>query len=306
MAPPVTVVAGVLTRLRIIDFEDHVAQELARASLIPQRRWLRWSTLILAALLGLGLLVTLVEHRLWWLALALGALTLLSGAGLAYYGGLYRKQNRLRGQLQAGLKGQRLLTTVLACLDDSYYLINNLKLPGRADDVDHLLVGPNGIFALETKHHRGRIFCHNGQWYQSKMSRGGHLQPDEPIRDPVQQLKRNVDYLRTCINHTDRTLSKRTGLWIEGAVVFTHPSISPRPCPFPCSRSGSCRLTSPATCPAAPTPRARSARSSACWDTCTLRKGHGQTGTVAKQEGKISQTFETSLALACTFSSRWS
>jgi hypothetical protein len=212
--------------LRIIDFEDHVAQELARASLIPQRRWLRWSTLILAALLGLGLLVTLVEHRLWWLALALGALTLLSGAGLAYYGGLYRKQNRLRGQLQAGLKGQRLLTTVLACLDDSYYLINNLKLPGRADDVDHLLVGPNGIFALETKHHRGRIFCHNGQWYQSKMSRGGHLQPDEPIRDPVQQLKRNVDYLRTCINHTDRTLSKRTGLWIEGAVVFTHPAAS--------------------------------------------------------------------------------
>jgi hypothetical protein len=211
--------------LRVIDFEDHVAQELARASVVRQRRWFGWSTFSLAPLTILALLGALLAHRHWWLALVLGFLTLLSGAGLAYFRWLYRKQSGLRGQLGAGLRGQRLLTTALACLDDSYYLINNLKLPGRADDVDHIVIGPNGIFALETKHHRGRIFCHNGQWYQSKMSRGGHLQPDEPIRDPVQQLKRNIDYLRTCINHTDRALSKRTGLWIEGSVVFTHPAV---------------------------------------------------------------------------------
>jgi hypothetical protein len=39
-------------------------------------------------------------------------------------------------------------------------------------------------------------------------------------------LKRNVDYLRSCINATDRSLSQRTGLWIEGVVVFTHPAAS--------------------------------------------------------------------------------
>jgi hypothetical protein len=58
------------------------------------------------------------------------------------------------------------------------------------------------------------------------MSRGGRLQPEAPIRDPTQQLKRNVDYLRSCINRTDPALSRRTRLWIEGAVVFTHPAAS--------------------------------------------------------------------------------
>jgi len=58
------------------------------------------------------------------------------------------------------------------------------------------------------------------------VSRRGHLQPEATFRDPTQQLKRNVDYLRTCINYTDRKLSRRTGLWIEGVVVFTHPAVT--------------------------------------------------------------------------------
>jgi hypothetical protein len=212
--------------VRVINFDDHVAQELARASFIPQRRRLLRSTLLLAVVAGLAIGLAWIEHRLWWSAVIATTLALASAAGLAYYRYLFRRRSRLRSQLRAGLRGQRFLAKALACLDDSYYLINNLQLPGRADDIDHLVVGPNGIFALETKHHRGRIFAQNGQWYQSKLSRSGHLQPDETIRDPVLQLKRNIDYLRTCINQTDRALSRRTGLWIEGAVVFTHPAVS--------------------------------------------------------------------------------
>jgi hypothetical protein len=212
--------------VRVITFDDYVAQELARASFVPQRHRLLKSTLVLAILDGLALGLAWVEHRLWWLTVILSTLALSSAAGLAYYRRAFRRRSRFRSQLRAGLRGQRLLTRALTCLDDSYYLINNLKLPGRADDIDHLVVGPNGIFALETKHHRGRIFTQDGQWYQSKLSRSGHLQPDEAIRDPVLQLKRNIDYLRTCINQTDLALSRRTGLWIEGAVVFTHPAVS--------------------------------------------------------------------------------
>jgi hypothetical protein len=212
--------------LRVIEFDDFVAQRLQRATYTSQRRWLRWLSLALLFLMLLATLLAVSGGGPPWLALFLAAVLLLSAAGLGHYEWAYRRRRRLRGQLQAGLRGQRFLTTILACLDDSYYLINNLKLPGRADDVDHLVVGPSGVFALEAKHHRGRIFWQDGQWFQAKMSRRGHLQPEEPIRDPVQQLKRNIDYLRTCINTTDRSLSQRTGLWIEGAVVFTHPAAS--------------------------------------------------------------------------------
>lgn len=212
--------------MRVISFDDHVAHELDRASFIPQRRWLRRITAALAILTGLAVLAVLVEERTWWLALVLGVFSLASGFGLGYYEWAYRRRSGARGKLQAGLRGQHLLAKLLAPLSDSYYLINNLKLPGRADDVDHMVIGPNGIFALEAKHHRGRIFWRDGQWYQSKISHRGRLQPEEPIRDPTQQLKRNVDYLRSCINRTDPTLSRRTRLWIEGAVVFTHPAVS--------------------------------------------------------------------------------
>jgi hypothetical protein len=171
--------------LHVIDFEDHVARELARASFIQQRRRLRRLTLILGFLFGLALLVALFADVVLWPALILAILALLSGAALGYFEWRYRSASRRRGQLQAGLDGQQLLPRMLSGLDDSFYLINNLKLPGRADDVDHILVGPNGVFALETKHRRGRIFWRDGEWRQSKMSRRGHLQPEAPFRAPT-------------------------------------------------------------------------------------------------------------------------
>lgn len=211
--------------MRTILFADHVASELARASFRLPRRWLKISTAILSLAAGLALVwVERTEATAWIFFLAAG-LALLSAGGLAYYEWQYRHQAGKRAQLAAGLVGQKCVPDALAHLPDDYYLIGNLALPGRADDIDHLVVGPNGIFALEVKHHRGRIFVQDGQWYQAKKSQKGRLQPEVPRRDPVAQLKRNVDYLRTCINHTDRALGRRTALWIEGAVVYTHPDV---------------------------------------------------------------------------------
>ncbi len=212
--------------MRVISFPSHVAQELDRRSYGPQRKRLRRITLILGELTCLTLLVSLFTGRWWGLAAVLGAAAILSGAAMVTLQRVYKRQTGTRGQLRAGLRGQELLAQVLHALDDRYYLLNKLQLPGWPDDVDHILVGPNGIFVLETKHHRGRIFWRDGEWLQQKVSRRGRPQPEEPIRDPVHQLQRNVDYLRGCINSTDPTLARRTGLWMEGAVVFTHPAVS--------------------------------------------------------------------------------
>ena len=211
--------------MRVLDFEDHVAQELARARFDAQRRNLGWSTAALGILAVLTLLLGLATEMACWPGLLLAMLTLVSGAALAYFQWRYQANRVFRSQLEAGLRGQSRIPEVLADLGDDYYLLNNLKLPGRADDVDHMVIGPNGIFALETKNHRGHIFWREGLWYQEKVSRQGRQQPEESIRDPSQQLKRNVDYLRSCINRTDPGLSQRTRLWIEGAAVFTHPTV---------------------------------------------------------------------------------
>jgi hypothetical protein len=209
----------------VLDFEDHVAQELARARYDTQRRTLGWATAVLGILAVLTLLLPLVTDMVCWPGLLLALLALVSGSALAFFQWRYRASRVLRSQLEAGLRGQSRIPEILAKLGEDYYLLNNLRLPGRADDVDHMVIGPNGVFALETKNHRGHIFWREGQWYQEKVSRQGRPQPEESIRDPSQQLKRNIDYLRSCINRTNPGLSQRTRLWIEGAAVFAHPAV---------------------------------------------------------------------------------
>ncbi|RPI57785.1 MAG: NERD domain-containing protein [Chloroflexi bacterium] len=209
--------------MHAIDMKDHVAEELALASLVSPRRNWRRALLILGPLAILAAILAAVTELSPWPALALAALAAVAAAGVVYNEIRYAGNRTRRAQLNAGLQGQRELVRTLSVLDDDYYLVNNLGLPGRGDDVDHLVVGPNGVFALETKNYSGRIYCRDGQWYQAKTSRGGVAQPERPIRDPARQLKRNVDYLRACIKRTDPGLSRRTRLWIEGIVVFSHP-----------------------------------------------------------------------------------
>lgn len=211
--------------MRVLDFESHVAQELQRLDLTMPRRMARWATIILTILALLALLLSPVLEFLYGLGLLLGAFALAAGAGLAYVEWQHRANRPQRGKLKSGLRGQNRIAEILSILPNEYYLLNNLTLPRRADDVDHLVIGPNGIFALETKNLRGRISVRDGFWYRSKVSRRGHRQPEEGFRDPGEQLKRNVDYLRSCISRTDPDLARRARLWIEGAVVFSDPGI---------------------------------------------------------------------------------
>jgi hypothetical protein len=56
-----------------------------------------------------------------------------------------------RAQLLMGMSGERQVGQVLGReLPDEYVLINGLKLPRGAGDIDHLVVGPTGVFLLES------------------------------------------------------------------------------------------------------------------------------------------------------------
>lgn len=60
-------------------------------------------------------------------------------------------------RLEAGKAGEEAVAAILARLSGKgFYLFNNLKA-GSVGDIDHLLVGPTGVFVIETKSHRGRV-----------------------------------------------------------------------------------------------------------------------------------------------------
>lgn len=118
---------------------------------------------------------------------------------------------------RSGLEGERMLPKYLASLDDRFYLINYVKLPGMDGDVDHILVGPPGVFAIETKHHGWYVSCTGDSWEYKRVGSGRALDEGH-IGSPSQQAKWNARHLR-------EYLKKNLGNspWVEAVVAFTHP-----------------------------------------------------------------------------------
>ena len=57
-----------------------------------------------------------------------------------------------------GYEGERVVGELLEDgLSDKYHIFNNVKFPGRKANIDHIVVGPSGIFVLDTKNWRGIV-----------------------------------------------------------------------------------------------------------------------------------------------------
>jgi hypothetical protein len=127
-------------------------------------------------------------------------------------------------QLVMGQTGERHVGSVLAReLPDEFVLINGLKLPRGAGDIDHLVIGPTGVFLLETKTMAGRIECdEQGHWRRTRRGRAGSVYPAY-IGNPSAQVQRNIFATRQCLRRRMPSLFFGTALWIEGLVVFPHP-----------------------------------------------------------------------------------
>jgi hypothetical protein len=127
-------------------------------------------------------------------------------------------------QVMLGFSGERHAGRVLASeLPQEYALLNGLKLPRGAGDIDHLIVGPTGVFLLETKTMAGQIVCEpDGTWHRTRTGRAG-TQYSAFIGDPAAQVQRNIFAVRKALRRRLPALFDHAPLWIEGLVVFAHP-----------------------------------------------------------------------------------
>ncbi|MBV9600660.1 MAG: NERD domain-containing protein [Chloroflexi bacterium] len=127
-------------------------------------------------------------------------------------------------RVMVGFSGERHVGRVLASeLPQEYALINGLKLPRGAGDIDHLVVGPSGVFLLETKTMAGQVVCApDGTWHRTRVGRGG-TPYTAYIGDPAAQVQRNIFAVRQALRRRLPELVRGTPFWIEGLVVFPHP-----------------------------------------------------------------------------------
>ncbi len=97
-------------------------------------------------------------------------------------------------------------------LNDNYYLTNDLYLANGGGDIDHIVLGPNGVFVLETKNWSGNISCNGDEWQRvGKRNFSG---------SPSRQVKRNSAKIRQIIDGNPNL--RHLGIWVEGIVVLTN------------------------------------------------------------------------------------
>ena len=57
-----------------------------------------------------------------------------------------------------GAEGEKVIAGVLETeLSDKYHVFNDVCFPGRTSNIDHIVVGPSGVFVLNTKNWRGTV-----------------------------------------------------------------------------------------------------------------------------------------------------
>jgi hypothetical protein len=88
--------------------------------------------------------------------------------------------DRRLGNFLKGAKGEEWVAHELAFLDMEYAVFNGLRFRRGKQNFDHIIVGPAGIFVVETKNWKGSVEFRNGKLYA-----GGK----EPSRPPLKQVK---------------------------------------------------------------------------------------------------------------------
>lgn len=110
------------------------------------------------------------------------------------------------------------MTAALQKLNDSYYLLNDVVLYPKAGNIDHLVLGPNGIFVIETKNYKGDISCYGDKWQR-------HY--DEicyPLSSISKQAKKNALIVRRFLEENDHS-GRFKNIWVNALVVFVNPQV---------------------------------------------------------------------------------
>jgi hypothetical protein len=111
--------------------------------------------------------------------------------GMFYFLRIYRSY-------RLGVEGEEKVTSLLQrSLNNCYFLVNDVVYSdnwGKKRNIDHVLLGPNAVFAIETKNWTRLYF------------------------DPTDQAQRNAQWVRQTIMDS-KALGDRT-LWVQAVVVF--------------------------------------------------------------------------------------
>lgn len=132
-----------------------------------------------------------------------------------------RNLYREKAKLEAGLRGEREVAYILRWLPPTYLSMHNVTIPSQRfepQQLDHVVVGPNGVFHLETKSINGVVLISpDGEWtvikpVQNRMVKEGMDSPRVQVQRHEVVLK---EFLRSRF---------KLEIPVVSVVVMAHPS----------------------------------------------------------------------------------
>lgn len=186
-----------------------IGRELSRGGAM---RILAWAAaLVVAGLLGAHSLLTHTYH-----GAIFGALALVFAAGYEIHLREIAVESR---NLEGGRRGEQKMAERLAeQLADDHVILNDLELRVAHEraQIDHLVIGPSGIYVIESKFWAGTLSgdVRDAQWAQKKSN--GSVRH---VKSPVQQCERQRRMFITLL--AAQVPEDR----IHALAVFTHPAV---------------------------------------------------------------------------------
>lgn len=209
--------------MKIHTLTTHVADQLAalEAASLRRRRTLKPLLWLLVGLTIVAPLVFGLRGQLQLAVLAGGAgLIALVVLGVIAVAGPNERDVAIT---RAGAAGEAVMPQLLRALPDSYTLLNGVPVPGWRADIDHVLVGPTGVWAIEAKHHVGMVQCVGDAWGYTRLGPGG-VPREGHIGSPSQQVRRAAEALERYLQQRSKSRTN-AGLEVQPLVVFTHPQV---------------------------------------------------------------------------------
>ncbi len=121
----------------------------------------------------------------------------------------------------AGIEGEQLVASGLGhVLNDEWTLIRGYR--NKRGEIDHLLLGPRGLIAIEGKHRNALVHCAGDHWWFTKFDKYGKAvergeMTDNRGRSPSQQVNEPASDLESFLRTRGHPVA------IQRVVLLTHP-----------------------------------------------------------------------------------
>jgi Nuclease-related domain len=123
-------------------------------------------------------------------------------------------------KLKAGIAGEELVAVELGrALNDDWTLLRGYR--NRRGEIDHLLLGPRGLFAIEVKNLNATVHIDGDRWQADKYDNYGNLVEQRPVADrkgrsPSVQLNEPADALQRFLRERGQPVT------VQRVVILAH------------------------------------------------------------------------------------